>query len=134
MAKLQDLTVYQGDDWAAMVAVLNSDRTPADLTGYTAKAQMRAGIADQTWDVAAEFTCAVVLPNLISISLTSDQTTLLTQSSYLWDLQAVSPQGIVTTLIGGGVQIVFEVTRVLEMPDAPLPLVLLEVRDRGTDR
>jgi hypothetical protein len=113
MAKQQNLCVFQGDDWAAMVAVSNADRTPADLTGYTAKAQMREGIADQSWDVAAEFTCAVVVPNLISISLTSDQTTPLEQSTYLWDLQVVSPQGIVTTLLGGSVQMIFEVTRVI---------------------
>lgn len=130
MAKRQDLTVFQGDDYAAMVTVSNFDRTPADLTGYTAKAQMREGIADQSWWVSAEFLCAVVLPNLVSISLTSDQTTLLRQPAYLWDLQLISPDGIVTTLLGGSVAIIFEVTRVLETPgwpDAPLA-VLVPVR------
>ncbi|HXA25579.1 MAG TPA: hypothetical protein VNW90_25150 [Acetobacteraceae bacterium] len=120
MAKQQDITVFQGDNWAAMVTVSNPDRTPADLTGYTAKAQMREGIADQSWFVAAEFTCAVVLPNLISLSLTSDQTTLLRQSAYLWDLQVVSPAGIVSTLLGGAVQILFEVTRIVQTPISPV--------------
>src|SRR5215467_10077411 len=111
MAKRQNLTLYQGDDWAAMVTVLNTDGTAADLTGYTAQAQIREGVADQSWLIAASFTCAVVLPNLISISLTTAQTTLLRQPSYRWDLQVTSASGIVTTLLAGEVQMIFEVTR-----------------------
>jgi hypothetical protein len=110
MAK-SDLAIYQGDDWAAMVTVNNCDGTPADLTGYTAQSQIRAGIADQTWAVAASLLCAVVLPNQISISLTSAQTTLLYQPVYCWDLQIRSSDGMVTTILAGAVNVQFEVTR-----------------------
>lgn len=112
MAKFyNDLTIYQGDDWAALVNVTNSDGTPADLTGYTAQAQFRTGIADQTWLVSAALQCVIVLPNQISLSLTSAQTTLLTEPVYCWDLQVTSPDGIVTTLMAGNVNMLFEVTR-----------------------
>jgi hypothetical protein len=110
MAK-SDLAIYQGDDWAATVAVNNCDGTTADLTGYTAQAQIRTGIADQTAAVAAQLLCAVAPPNEISISLTSAQTTLLTQPVYRWDLQITSPTGIITTILAGAVNMQFEVTR-----------------------
>lgn len=109
-----DLTLYQGDDWAAMVTVSNPDGTVPDLTGYTAQAQIREGIADQAWYVEAKLLCAVVPPNQISISLTSRQTTRLKQPSYRWDLQLISPDGIITTIMAGEVKMLFEVTRPYE--------------------
>lgn len=112
----QDLNIYQGDDWAATVTVRNCDGTQADLTGYTAQAQIRTGIADQTWKVAADILCAVSPPG-VSLSLTGLQTTLLTEPVYQWDLQLVSPDGIVTTILGGQVNMAFEVTRTVEAPE-----------------
>lgn len=107
----QDLLIYQGDDWAAMVTVINADGTIPDLTGYTAQAQIREGVADQAWQTEADLTCAVVPPNQISISLTNLQTTALGQPVYRWDLQLVSPAGIITTIMAGEVRMLFEVTR-----------------------
>lgn len=115
MPRPANLALYQGDDWAAMATVVNSDRTPADLTGYTAQAQIREGIADQTWLIEASLLCAIVLPNQISLSLTSRQTTRLRQPTYRWDLQLTSPDGIITTILAGQVNVIFQVTR---SPDA----------------
>lgn len=111
----QDLNIYQGDDWAATVTVQNCDGTSADLTGYTAQAQIRTGIADQTWMVSADILCEVWPPG-VSLSLTSLQTTLLREPVYQWDLQLVSPDGIVTTIMAGQVNVAFEVTRTIEAP------------------
>ena len=108
------LAIYQGDDWAAMVTVTNPDFTAADLTGYTAQAQIRTGPADQNPYVAAEMLTAVVTPNLISLSLTHAQTVLLDDAiNYFWDLQITSgtnpPE--ITTLLTGAVTVTAEVTR-----------------------
>jgi|SRR6516225_6809995 hypothetical protein len=109
--KSQDLSIYQGDDYAAMINVYQSDNvTPANLTGFTAQAQIRPGPADQA-PVAAEFTTAIVLPNQISISLTHTQTTSLTAFGYEWDLQITSSAGAITTLLAGAVAVTQEVTR-----------------------
>lgn len=107
-----DLCIYQGDDWAGQVTVLNAaDGTPADLTGYTAQAQIRKAPADQAWWVAAEITCTVNPPNFISLQLTNQQTTLLTAIYYQWDLQIVSPAGLISTIMGGDVNVTLQVTR-----------------------
>lgn len=43
-----DLTIYQGDDMAWTVLVTLEDGiTPADITDYTALAQIRRSVADQ---------------------------------------------------------------------------------------
>lgn len=108
---IQNLAIYQGDDWAAMVSVLNSDGSIPDLTGYTAQAQIRQGPADQSWVIQAELLCVVVPLNQISLSLTSAQTTLLTEPQYQWDLQLTAPDGLITTIMAGQVQVAAEVTR-----------------------
>jgi hypothetical protein len=105
-----DLDIFQGDDWASMVTVLNCDGSPPDLTGYTAQAQIRSGPADLA-PVAAEMTTTVVLPNLVSLYVPSDSTRQLRALYYGWDLQLTSPAGMITTILAGSVTVTQEVTR-----------------------
>jgi hypothetical protein len=119
-----DLDIYQGDDWGATVTVLNEDGTTANLTGYTAQAQIRTGPADQSKYVMAEMTCAVALPNTVSLSLTHAQTLGLQDFFYVWDLQLITNQNMTVTIIRGQVNVTAEVTREgdpLWQPPAPVP-------------
>jgi hypothetical protein len=111
LLRAQDLSVYQGDDWAATVAVTNYDGSLPDLTGWTAQAQFRIGTADQVPTVAAEVQCTVVPPNNVSCYLSHQQTTLLVEPTYQWDFQLTSPAGDIVTLLRGTVGMCFEVTR-----------------------
>lgn len=114
-----DLTIYQGDDMAWIVTVTLEDNvTPADITGYTAVAQIRRGAADSDPVVVTTFTTAVVSPE-VSMSLSHDQTELLC-GRYVWDLQLTSPAGIVTTILKGNVAVTAEVTRAVEPLHAAL--------------
>jgi hypothetical protein len=107
-----DLAIYQGNDWAGWVTVLNcADGTPADLTGYTAYAQIRTGPADFMTPVAAEMLATVVVPNNISLYLSSAQTLLLQSLFYCWDLQLITPSDMIVTLMGGNVNVTAGVTR-----------------------
>jgi hypothetical protein len=107
-----NLSIYQGDDWAGWITVLNcADGTPADLTGFSAQGQIRTGPADQSRYVAAEMLATVVPRNHISLYLTSAQTAVLRGLYYCWDLQLISPSNMTTTLMGGDVQVSAEVTR-----------------------
>lgn len=100
---------YQGDDWAATVTVYNEDRTLADITTYTAKAQIRLAVADSDPVVAAEMATTVESP-YVFLSLTHDQTVLLS-GRYVWDLQLLSATGQIITILAGKVQVKAEVTR-----------------------
>ena len=49
-----NLDVYQGDDFNTAIDFYNDDGTDADLTGYSALAQIRRDVADVAPDVIAE--------------------------------------------------------------------------------
>lgn len=109
----QELTVYQGDDYAGVVTVyVGGTGTPADITGYTAKAQIRRAVADAEPEVAVEITTVVSSPQ-INLSIPHEQTALL-NGRYVWDLQLTSPSGGVTTIIRGKAIVTAEVTRAEE--------------------
>jgi hypothetical protein len=110
MLKPTILQIYQGDDFAATVTVVNADNTPADLTGYTPKAQIRRDVADRQPTVVMELTVTVGLPNSTYMSLTHEQTGLLT-GSYVWDLQITDASGAITTILAGSMSMTQEVTR-----------------------
>lgn len=109
MPARQDIEVYQGDDWAATVTVRNEDGTDADITGYTARAQVRRAVADVDPVIVVEMSAVVQSPE-IQLSIPHDVTALLS-GRYVWDLQIVSAAGAVTTLLAGKVITTAEVTR-----------------------
>jgi hypothetical protein len=107
-----NLDIFQGDDFAQPVEVFTDDDPPqpADLTGYTALAQIRSDVADLAPEVVAELIINIELPNIIHLSLPHTVTETLTQD-YLWDLQLSDAAGIRTTLMGGDVRVTLEVSR-----------------------
>lgn len=104
-----DISIYQGDDWTGIVGVVNEDGTPADITGYTAKAQIRRSIADTDPVVVVEITAIVASP-LVNLSIPHTQTVALS-GMYVWDLQLIGPTGGITTILKGRAKVDPEVTR-----------------------
>ena len=109
-AQKGDLLIYQGDDYAATVLV-SHDGIPPDsvLTGYTAKAQIRNGYADDFPTVLVEIQTYVNTP-YINLSIPAAQTINL-MGDYLWDLQVTDPSGVTTTILYGNATVLQEVTR-----------------------
>ena len=105
-----DLKIYQGDDFSATVTVRNADLTLANISGYTAQAQIRLGPADQYSIIIAQLSATVSSP-YVYLALANSFTTLLTQNHYVWDLQLISSAGIKTTILHGDVYPTSEVTR-----------------------
>src|SRR5262245_24921323 len=104
-----DLILYQGDDFAATVAVSNEDGTPADISTCTAQAQIRRAVADRDPVIVAEITAAV---DTSTVTLSIPHTVTETLSGrYTWDLQLTSGAGQITTILAGNVQVTLEVTR-----------------------
>jgi hypothetical protein len=104
-----NLSIYQGDDYSAVVEVLYLDGSQAAITGYTAKAQIRKGYADNNEDVVVEIACYVNSP-FINIDIPRAETVGLV-GTYAWDLQLTSPEDIVVTILSGTVTVSQEVTR-----------------------
>ena len=105
-----NVSVYQGDDYAALVSVYNADGSDADLSGYTVEAQIRRKPADSSVLVES-FNVAIQPPNTIALSLTHDQTLALA-GSFVWDLQLTeTATGMITTILAGKLQGTLEVTR-----------------------
>lgn len=104
-----DLRLYAGDDVTVKITVNNPDGTPADLTGATAKAQIRAWAYDS--DPVAEFTCAVDPAGFVLLGLDAAATAAIPRSS-VWDCELLFADGSpTTTIVSGSVRTLAEVTR-----------------------
>jgi len=101
------LGIYQGDTFPLTVAVYDPDGVPIDLTGVTAKSEIRQ-TADST-TVAATFVPSVS-GNAIDLLLSATDTAALA-GGYVWDCQITDIDGSVTTLCGGIASVTKQVTR-----------------------
>jgi hypothetical protein len=103
-----DLAIMQGDDWAAVVTVTNADGTTADLTGHSAQASIRLGLAEH-FPALYTIATSITLPNTITLVIASDTTSQL-YCEYRWDLQIIDQQGRISTLLLGRVFTTQQVT------------------------
>jgi hypothetical protein len=101
-----DLQIYQGDsyDWQFKLWQDAAMTNPVDLTGVTAKAQIRKG-AGVTGPI--ELACTVTTPNIVDVKLTA----ALSDTAFdgVWDLELDGPSGV-TTVVAGTVTVTPDVT------------------------
>jgi hypothetical protein len=89
--------------------------TPQDLTGYTARMQIRQSVLDST--VLLDMTSAnagIALggaSGVVQLYIAATATTALPAGQAVYDLEMVAPNGDVTRLLQGSVNISGEVTR-----------------------
>lgn len=126
-AGIVNIEINQGCDYAAILtlreAVLNSDGTvkllsdgtpdrsgdPLNLEGYTYRAEIRTA-AGGTLIVVFTVATVVATSGTLQIALTAAQTKLLTDTEYVYDLEATSA-GVVRRIIQGKVLVSPEVTQ-----------------------
>jgi len=94
-----------------MTVTVTDGTTPPDqiIAGYTAKAQIRANVADNDPTVIVEIGTSVQSP-LVYLSIPHTETINLT-GRYLWDLEVIDPAGAITTILNGYANITPEITR-----------------------
>ena len=113
-AKLK-LTIIQGATFRKPLDWLNPDRTPIDLTGCTARMQVRAEI--ESADVLLELTTenggiAIDGPaGRLTLHIAPVATAAIAWQSGVWDLEVEHPNGDVTRLAQGSINVLPEVTR-----------------------
>jgi hypothetical protein len=121
MAGIVGLNIYAGDDYEAVVTVVDDQGNPFDLTGYVAQSQIRTSLTDNSPTPAATFACTIN-SNQITMILDHTQTAGLTKSGYVWDIQVIDASGWITTLLAGGVSMTMEVTKIYDQQGGTTPL------------
>jgi hypothetical protein len=103
-----NLVLYEGDDFTFMVSVKDSSGQPVDLTGVTARAQIRASITAPA--ILGSFTPTVdALAGNIWLHL-ADTVSSALPSTGVWDVE-IDRGGEITTLAAGTVSMTPDVTR-----------------------
>jgi hypothetical protein len=109
-----NLLIEQGATFSLSIVWKDSDEVPVDLTGYSARMQIRPFLVSQ--DVLLELTnqAGIVLGDdqgTITIEATAEQTEAIGSRRGVYDLELESADGTVTRLLQGAVTISREVTR-----------------------
>jgi hypothetical protein len=107
-----NINLDQGASWSKTLFLKKADGFPKDLTGYTAKAQIRYRVEDE--DIVAEITTLFVPPRKngeLILSLTHEETSEFEFFSAVWDLFITSPDGTKSKLLKGCVLNNLAVTR-----------------------
>lgn len=116
----QDLTIRQGETWSR-VFTWRENGVRKDLTGWTARMQIREANADSGSPVLIELSTAVGNARItlggtagtITMALSAGDTQALNLSGdeAVYDLELTSGTGAVTRLMEGRVHLIREVTR-----------------------
>lgn len=115
IAGLYNITCQQGATFQRQVTWTDSAKDPYNLTGYTARMQVRANATSNT--VIIELTTEnsrITLGNTagtVDLLIPAANTTTLTAGQYVYDLELVSGGGVVTRLLEGNFKVSAEVTR-----------------------
>lgn len=110
-AAVYNLVIDQGSDFAISFTV-KEDGSVKNLTGYSARAQMRT--SRNATSIAATFTCTIATPTngTVVMSLANGASSSLTAGTYVYDLEVFTANNAsVTRLIQGSVDLTQEVTR-----------------------
>ena len=98
-----NITVYKGTTFQ-LSPVWKVDNLPVNLTGYSAKMQVRQ-FTDSSVAVELSTDNGKIVINAglgqINMTLTAAQTTALTANSYQYDLNLTSPDGYVYKILQG---------------------------------
>lgn len=117
MAVVYNVEIDQGADWFLNVNYDNPDGTPVNLTGYSARMQLRSLPSDTTavltlTTVGGAGITITALTGLVALHATADQTRVIDEGTYYYDLEITDDfTDIVTRLIQGQAVVSAEVTR-----------------------
>ena len=106
-----DLVIDQGTSFVLDITIKEGG-TVKNLTGYSARAQMRSTITASS--VAGSFTCSIPTPSngVVKMELTPSTSSAMAAGSYFYDLEIhTSGDAIVKRIIEGKATLTQEVTR-----------------------
>ena len=109
MAVVTNLVLDQGTTFSVTIGYNDASGNPVDLTGYTARSQMRKSYYSAN---ATSFTANIsdAINGEITLSLTSAQTANVKAGRYLYDLEIVESANVIR-VVEGIVTVMPEITR-----------------------
>lgn len=118
IAGLYNITCQQGATFQRQVTWTDSARDAYNLTGYTARMQVRSDVTSNTiiatLSTSAGNTGTITLggtAGTVDLLISATNTAALTAGQYVYDLELVSGGGVVTRLLEGNFKVSAEVTR-----------------------
>ncbi len=113
IAGIYNITMDQGAQWTLTVVYDNNNGTPIDLTGYTARMQVRPkfGSDNAVLTLSSPSSGIVITPltGTLALTATTAQTGDIPGGFYVYDLE-ISSGGVVTRLMQGSVTVRDQVT------------------------
>ena len=106
-----DLVIDQGTTFTVDITI-NESGSAKNLTGYSARAQMRS--TKTATSVAGSFTCTIPTPSngIVKMELSPSTSSAMTAGQYFYDLEIYTgSDAIVKRIIEGKVNLTQEVTR-----------------------
>jgi tRNA threonylcarbamoyladenosine modification (KEOPS) complex Pcc1 subunit len=114
-AGIYNIVADQGATLSRVITWRDSARTPYNITGYTARMQVRSTVDSST--VVLELTTANSRISLggatgqITLTVSATDMAAVTAGKYVYDLELISSGGVVSRLVQGNFVIRAEVTR-----------------------
>ena len=109
-----DLCIPQGATFSRVI-IWKADGDEVNLTGYTARAQIRPTAASATTTLSLTTENSRIslggVAGTITLSISATDTAAIASGRYVYDLELVSAGGIVTRLLQGVVTVSTNVTR-----------------------
>lgn len=110
MAPTRNLTIDQGSTFSISVELSDALDNPLDLTDYDIRAQLRKSYGSNTFTEFSTSSGDNPENGVITLTLTSEQTTLLRPGRYVYDIEIENDDEVVRVL-EGIITVTPEVTR-----------------------
>lgn len=110
MATTRNLTIDQGTTFSISIELSDALDNPLDLTEYEIRAQLRKSYGSNTFTEFSTSSGDNPENGEITLSLTSEQTTLLRSGRYVYDIEIENDDEVVRVL-EGIITVTPEVTR-----------------------
>lgn len=114
MAVTYNTTIDQGADWYITFIYENPSGTPVNITNYTSALQVRTSPLAKTAVLTLTNTSGITIngaAGTLACHATNVQTSAITNGRYAYDIEITSPQGVVTRLVQGTIEVTPQVTR-----------------------
>lgn len=111
MPTSKNIVIDQGATFSLDVEVVDANKNPVNLTGYTFRASMRKTYYSLT---AVNFTITPapdLTTGIFTLDLTATQTSAIKAGRYVYDIEIEDEDGVVTRVFDGIVTVTPEVTR-----------------------